>query len=210
MTLVTISADQEIFEVGAHVIGILAFPSDRQKADAAATAWCAEYVQAHSKLFPETAKDVLDKYPEYAPLRPWEIRRGLRSAKTQLRYRSVAARMSRGFFYEDVFSRPAQLPNGMARLSLRQLGILVKRESRQHDPDNTKKRIWRSSRKIIHLAAAFDQEVDADASNDNGVRIDDYDLMARVLRRAEWHEQFVLKDDRFGVSSDDLIRVRVA
>jgi hypothetical protein len=198
------------FEVGAQILSILAFPGDADRAKAAAQAWCAELVQAHLKAFPDMAGEIRADHPHFASMFEWEIRRGLRSAKTQLRNRSVAARMSRAFFLENVYSKPAELPDGMRRPSLNQLCILVQRESGQSDPENTEKRIWRSSRHIIHLAAAFDRELGVRAVNDNDLRIDDHELMARVLRRAEWHEQFVLRDRRFGVSADDLIRVRVS
>lgn len=210
MPLVTISADQEVFEVGAQVMGILAFPLDHQRARKAADAWCAEMVQAHMVAFPDLADAVRVNYSHYANMFDWEIRRGLRGAKTQLRYRSVAARMSRGFLFENVIRRPAVLPEGMSLHSLNQLSHLVARDSRQSDPENTEKRMWRSSRSIIHLATAFDLIAGASAANDNGFHIGDFKLMKRVLELAELHEQIVLRDRRFGVSSDDLIRVRVA
>src|SRR5438270_10898298 len=142
MALITLSGDQEPFEVGAQTLGILAFPSDVNRAKAAADAWCAELVQATMSAFPEDKDEIRADYQHYANMPAWEIRRGLRRAKTQLRNRAVAARMSRGFFFENVYSRPAELPNGMQRLSLNQLSVLVQRESGQDDPENTEKRIW--------------------------------------------------------------------
>jgi hypothetical protein len=209
VAFVTISGDQMPFEVGAQILGVLAFPGDIGRARAAANAWCAELVQANIEAFADTADEVRADYPHYASMFRWEIRRQLRSAKTQLRNRAVAARMSRGFFFENVYSRPPELPEGMRTLSLNQLSILVQRESGQSDPENTEKRIWRTSRSIIHLAAAFDREIGSRAVNDNDLRIDDHELMNRVLKRAEWHEQIVVKDPRFGISTDDLVRVRV-
>lgn len=210
MALITISADQEVFEVGAQIMGILAFPKDPERARAAANAWCAEMIQADLLVFPDSAAIVRANYPQYAGMRGWEIRRGLRGTKTRLRYRSAAARMSRGFFFENVFRMPAELPDEMLRHSLNQLSLLVARESRQSDPENAEKRVWRSSRQIIHLAAAFDQILDARSANDNGPHIADFKLLKQVLELAELHEQIVLRDRRFGVTSDDLIRVRVA
>jgi hypothetical protein len=210
MALVTISADQEVFEVGAQLMGILAFPEDPERARAAADAWCAEMIQADVAVFSDTAEIVRANYPKYASMPEWEIRRALRGAKTRLRYRAIAARMSRGFFFENIFRTPADLPEGMSQHSLNQLSLLVSRESRQSDPENTEKRMWRSSRRIIHLATAFDQIANAQAANDNDFHIADFKLMKRVLELAELHEQIVLKDRRFGVSSDELIRVRVA
>src|SRR5579884_4213379 len=128
MALVTISGEQMPFEVGAQILGILAFPKELERAKGAADAWCAELVQATMCAFPDTAAEVRADYPHYASMRRWEIRRRLRSAKTQLRNRAVAARMSRGFFFEGVNSKPAALPEGMSRLSLNQLAILVQRE----------------------------------------------------------------------------------
>lgn len=210
MALVTISAEQMPFEVGAQLLGILAFPENPVRARAAADAWCAQMIQADLVVFPDSAEIVRVDYPQYARMRNWEIRRGLRSATTRLRYRAIAARMSRGFFFENLYSQPAELPEGMTRLSLNQLSVLVKPESRQNDPENIEKRIWRSSRKIIHLASAFDRLVDRAAANDNGYHIADYRLTARILELAEARERIVLEDRRFGVAHDDLIRVRVA
>lgn len=210
MPLVTISSEQMPFEVGAQVLGILAFPQEPERAKGAADAWCAQHVQAHMKAFADTAAEVRADYPYYASMLGWEIRRRLRSTRTQLRNRAVAARMSRGFFFENVYSRPAELPPGMSRLSLNQLSVLVQPESGQNDPENTKKRIWWSSREIIHLATAFDQLIQLVAANDNGYHIANHELTERILQLAELHEQIVLRDPRFGVSPDDLIRVRVS
>src|SRR5437870_2754866 len=107
MALVTISGDQMPFEVGAQILGILAFPGDLGRAKDAGDAWCAELVQAHLKAIPDKADEIRGDYPRYASMLDWEIRRCLRSAKTHLRNRAVAARMSRGFFFENVYSKPA-------------------------------------------------------------------------------------------------------
>jgi len=197
-------------EIGAQLLATLCFPDNEERRQAAARGFCAELINWNIVEFPERAAELRERYSDYAGMFPWEVKRALRGTRTLLRYRAVAGRMGRGFLQERHYGRPAILPFPMERLSLNQLSMLVQREARQSDPENVEKRIWRPSRKVIGLAVAFDQLVDSGAANDNGFWLQDLATIDQIIEKAIHHESLVLEDPRFGVTVEELVRVRWA
>jgi hypothetical protein len=214
MPILTLDPNLQPFEVGATLFAALAFPSPKEE-DArrnAANAWCAEVIGRTAAADPALREELRGSFPEYAALDQREIKRRLRTARRRFRDRMVAARMARAFVIEALTGTPARLPAGMARLSLNQLSELVKREAGQHDPENVEKRVWRPSRPAIHLAIAA--EVGGFVRDGPTPRLD-YDIQDAefhdfVVRAGETFEWLVLNDERFGVSDDELLKVRWA
>jgi hypothetical protein len=195
-------------EIGAQLLAILCFPDYEERRQAAARGFCARLVKWNIAEFPEHAAELRKRFSDYAGMFDWEVKRALRGVNTLLRYRAVAGRMGRGFLQERYYGQPAVLPSPMVRLSLNQLSMLVQREARQSEPENVEKRIWRPSRKVIGLAVAFDQVVDSGAANDNGFLLQDLATIDEIIKKAIQHETYVLEDSRFGVTAEELVRVR--
>jgi hypothetical protein len=122
----------------------------------------------------------------------------------------IASRMSLGFLEEGLTKRAAKLPAGMKRHTLNELAKLVRAQSHMNDPEMVERRIWRASRYVISLAAAFQvcgRAFDPKAPG-FGYPIHDEALHAWIIERAAIHEEIVLNDRRFGVKPEELVRVR--
>lgn len=119
-----------------------------------------------------------------------------------------------GYFEEGITGRPAGLPPEMARLSLNELSKLVLAQSGESDADNVEERAWRRSLPVCHLAAALQvfmrASVNSPGIDSIGYPLGDDQLHRLVIEFAQFHEDMVLKDPRFGVKADDLVRLRYA
>jgi len=189
----------------------LAFPSraEEEARKEAGDALCAQIM--HATIAAATANDWRAKYPRYVAIDETECRRRLRKFSRRLRDRMVAARMSLGFFSEAITGRPAVLPASMARHSLHELSKLVLEQSGEKYSQNVRRRAWRGSRSVIHLAAAM--QVLARASEPGpepfGYQLHDMNTHRRVIELAEVHERIVLTNQNFRLCRAELIRVRL-
>ena len=212
MRKLMISSRRADFEIGARLLAALSFPGATESADRrrAADAWCAGIINCTKAVDPSCAADLEAQYPRYAKLDQRSINKALRRTKSRLRNRQVAGRMTRGYFQEWIDRRPALLPASMARLSINELAKLVRRESGQHDPENTEKRTWRPSKPVLHIASAFDYVSRSRlGENDNGYDLNDGDLHREILRLAEASERVVDGDPRFQVKPEEMLRIRL-
>lgn len=212
MRKLMISSRRNDFEIGARLLAALAFPGINEAIDRrrAADAWCARIIIFNKTADPSRAAELDKRYPRYATWDQRRINKALRKTKSRLRDRQVAGRMARGYFQECIDQRPAVLPPSMARLSINELAKLVGRESGEHLSENTKKRTWRPSKPVIHLASAFDVVGRfCVPENDNGYDLNDGDLHREVIALAELSERVVDGDPRFRVKPEDLLRIRL-
>jgi hypothetical protein len=206
----------EPFEIGAFLLAVLAFPA-AQESDArvaAAFALCNLAVAAQCAQFPDSEASWRKSHPEYFDLDDREIRGRLRQLKRRLRDRMIAARMSLGFFEEGITGCAATLPTGMVRLSLNELSKLALPQSGESNPENLEKRTWRASRGVFHIAAALQVSLRVSAQSPEiealGYPLWDNELHRRVIEFAQFHEEMVLRDERFGVKPDELVHLRYA
>ena len=198
-------AKLEAFEIGAWLMAILAFPGPDEAAGRreAAEAWGADAVRVSCAADPSRIQEFHDHFPVYAAIDIREQKRRLRTFSGRLRRRMVAARMSLGFLEEAITGERAKLPAGMANMSLDALCRLVQRQTSESDPQNLEHRVWRSSRPVIHLAAAV-QIVLRHMSLEPGAEVVNYPMGNNtahqiVIHIAQYFEAFVLKDPRLGV-----------
>lgn len=208
------AAKLEPFEIGASIFAVLAFPNlvEAGMMRSASEALCADTLRVTCLAEPHRVEELRRLYPGYAAIDERESRRRLRTFKRRLNDRMVAARMSMGFFYEAFATAPATLPSEMKRHSLNQLSELVLKESRQSNPDNVEKRIWRGSLPVIHIAAAYQWMMRYCEDKGAAFTMDLQNLEEhrRILALSEIHEEIVLTDRRFGVKADNLVRLRLA
>jgi hypothetical protein len=203
----------EPFEIGAKLLAIACYPAtdENDALQKAAEALCADTIRIKCTEYPESAQQWRDAYPAYSAIDERESRRRLRTFSNRLQRRMLAARMSLGFFERAITGKEPRLPNGMKRHSLNELSKLVMEQTHQSVPENFEHRIWRPSRPVIHIAAAM--QVIARASEPNSVAVgyplDDLPLHRLVIEWAAFHEKMVLADPRFGVDTDQLVRVRL-
>jgi hypothetical protein len=203
----------EPFEIGTTLLAILAFPavSEEQRFKEAAEALRARILRATVAAYPDHADEWRASYPIYLGIDESECRRRLRTLKRRLRDRMIASRMSLGFYEEGITQLPAHLPSPMKRHSLNELSKLVVGQSGQSDPENVERRAWHDTKPVIHLAAAMQIAARAAAPERDGLDypFDDADHHRSVIELARLHEQIVLSDHRFGVTTEGLVRIRL-
>lgn len=204
----------ESFEIGSLLLAILAFPgADEEVAlKEAAEALCARQLRTTIAVDRRRMRDWKAAFPDYAAIDEPERRRRLRTFQRRLRHRMLASKMSLAFFEEGITKRPAKRPSWMKRLSINELSKLILPESHQGHSENLERRVWHDSRPVIHLAAATQiaMRVMVPDTKEVGYPLDNGRLHAAVIQLAEFHEEIVLADPRFGKAREELIRVRLA
>jgi hypothetical protein len=127
--------------------------------------------------------------------------------------RLVAGRMAIAFLQHAVLGENYCLPTGIKRLSLNELSEFVLEDAGQADANNVETRIWRTSRPVIHLAAAA---VIAASQRSNAAKEVALELflcnrphIEQVVRIAVEFEALIASDPKFPVKADQLIRFRL-
>jgi len=203
----------EGLELGPKIIALLAFPGTHEVElqQRAFEGLCAKIVHARHRADEAIGTLSHTKFRVYGAIDEPEIRRRLRTLPRRLRDRMKAAQMAMGYFDEalrhmfasireaypdlgteigDLELRPTPLPDGVGRHSLNALIQYHYPHSNEEGQHNREQRIWRSSLRVIHVAAALyvlgrrlEPGPDGFAYN-----LGDLDLHRRVLTLAEVHE----------------------
>jgi hypothetical protein len=146
----------ELYEVGAALLSVLAYPSDSEETRAAVHAsLCHHALRVRCEVEPDWALFPQRMKPIHALRTAREVNHDLRTLQRRLRDRMAAGRMAIGFLKEAVGGRVSELAPGLARVSINQMARLVIEDTGQTDPENVETRIWRPSLPAIHLASAF-------------------------------------------------------
>jgi hypothetical protein len=208
--LVLDARNQTLFECGAALLALLAFPSatDAERAEIAASL-CASHLRA---MFEESGDPNELVKAKYAFRDAETIQKDLKTIERLVRDRMVAARVAIAFLQSAVGHRP-KLPSSVKRLSINQLAELVMKEANQSIPENFKTRVWRSSLPVIHLAAAVavaidDRERMGEERTSYGNLIADVEFMFNVLRYTKEHE-IIIKNNKLPIDANKLISIQL-
>jgi hypothetical protein len=146
-------------------------------------------------------------------LRPEEhIQKDMRRFDRLVRDRLTAGHIAAAFLKQAEHGAAPELPPGAARLSRNALAASVLDDLCMADPGNVLTRVWRPSRPVIHLCAAWAvslRELD-EASRKKPVLVGplrDRIFLATVLARAEAYVPILARIDP-PIPEDDLIRLR--
>jgi hypothetical protein len=210
-TLLLDARSQTLFECGAALLALLAFPSvaDAKRAEIAASL-CASHLQAKFKEFGDPNEPVKAKY---AFRDPEKIKKDLKILDRLVRDRMVAAKVAIPFLQKAEGHHP-KLPANAKRLSINQLAELVMGEANQSIPENFKNRVWKPTLPVIHLAAAVavainDRERAGEKRTSYGNLIADVDFIFDVLRYAREFE-IVIKTNKLKISAKKLVSIHYA
>ena len=208
--LVLDAREQTLFECGAALLALLAFPSatDTEREEIAASL-CASHLKA---IFEKSGNPNERVKAKYAFRREQTIKRDLRTIDRRIRDRMVAAKVAIAFLQNAVGHSP-NLPSSVERLSLNQLSELVMEEADQSDPDNFETRVWRESLPVIYLAAAVavainDRERKGEEMTSYGNLIADDDFMANVLIYVKEFE-IIIKNSNLPIDPTKLVSVKL-
>ena len=124
----------EVYEAGALLITLLAYPREREEVWAQVHAsLCSYALRIKSASEPNWATVPQPMKPIYAFRLQQDISRDLRTLDRRIRDRMIAGRMGIGFLKEAV---TGQVPAGLKRLSINELAELVRGEARYSEPEN--------------------------------------------------------------------------
>ena len=206
----------EVYEAGATVITLLAFPgkSEEHLREAVHAALCHYALRAKCASDPEWVLSPQRIKPFYALRTPDEISKDLRTVPRRLRDRMAAGRMAIGFLKEVVTGRPPQLPPGIARLSINQMASLVLEDTENVEVENVKTRVWRPSLPVIHLATATLRLLRLLEPRTGRLDMAAFllcrEAIETVVRAAERHEALIAQSRRLRIDPDRLEKIRLA
>src|SRR6202047_5537673 len=143
----------EVYEAGASLITLLAYPREREEVWAQVHAsLCSYALRIKSASEPDRATVPQPIKPVYAFRLEQDIERDLKTLERRMRDRIIAGRMGIGFLKESV---TGQVPEGLKRLSINDAAELVLDDAGDREQENVEARIWRPSLPVIHLATAL-------------------------------------------------------
>lgn len=209
-TLVLDARSQTLFECGAALLALLAFPSatDAGRAEIAASL-CASHLRAS---FEEGGDPNAPVKAKYAFRDNKAIKRDLKPLRRLVRDRMAAARVAIAFLKRAEGHR-FKLPAGVKRLSVNQLSELVMEDTNQSSPENFETRVWRASLPVIHLAAAVavainDRERMGQKKTGYGNLIADVEFLFKVLTYTKEFES-IIKNNKLPIVPKKLVSIQL-
>jgi hypothetical protein len=201
----------EVYEAGASLITLLAYPREREEVWAEVHASLCNYaLRIKSASEPDLATVPQPMKPIYAFRRQQDISRDLRTLERRIRDRMIAGRMGIGFLKEAV---TGQVPAGLKRLSINELAELVLDDAGYSEPQNVETRIWRPSLPVIHLATALQLLLHLGDPQIGPIGYEAL-LLGRgvielVIRTAEYHRVLFTQCRSLRLDPESLIRIRL-
>ena len=202
----------EVYEAGASLITLLAYPCESQEvwADVHASL-CSYALRIKSAAEPERATVPQPMKPIYAFRLQQDISHDLRTLDRRMRDRVIAGRMGIGFLKEAV---TGQVPEALKRLSINELAELVCDDCGYSEPQNVETRIWRPSLPVIHLATALQLFLHLGDPEFGPIGYETL-LLGRavielVIRTAEYHRDLFIQSRALRLDPERLIRIRLA
>jgi hypothetical protein len=202
-----------VYEAGAVLISLLAFPGDSEEEIRAAAhaSLCHHALRAVCEFAPDWALHPQPIKPLYALRTSHEVRNDLRTLQRRLRDRMAAGRMAIGFLkvaISDPMKKPAQ------RVSINQMARLVLEDAGQTDPENVETRIWRPSLPAIHIASAVQLFLQLAASTIGKLGLETFLFnqwaIECVVQAAEYHASIIAKTKGLPIDPARLITIRLA
>ena len=202
----------EVYEAGALLITLLAYPREREEVWAQVHAsLCSYALRIKSASEPNWATVPQPMKPIYAFRLQQDISRDLRTLDRRIRDRMIAGRMGMGFLKEAV---TGQVPAGLKRLSVNELAELVRDDARYSEPENVETRIWRPSLPVIHLATALQVLLYLGDQQIGPIGYESLllgrNVIELVIRTAEHHRVLFTQSRTLRLDPSNLISIRLA
>ena len=201
----------EIYECGALLLTILALPEEiaEAKTKVLFNSLCAKALYLKHQTSPENGTPV-SAQSEYLFHTVEKINRDVEFVSSRLGKRLEAGRMAIPFLRRAA-ELPVGLPQGVRRLSINEMAQFIQGPEGHGDLANIKARVWRSSRKVLHLCAALamigQERQRAGSPGSLETFLLDESFLRTVTSRAQEYADLIANDPKFPVSASSLIRV---
>jgi hypothetical protein len=201
----------EVYEAGALLITLLAYPGEKEEVWAQVHAsLCSYALRIKSASEPDRATVPQPIKPVYAFRLEQDIERDLKTLERRMRDRIIAGRMGIGFLKESV---TGQVPEGLKRLSINELAELVLDDAGYSEPENVEARIWRPSLPVIHLATALRLLLHLGNPLIGPIGYETLllgrNVIELVIRTAEYHRVLFTQSRFLRLDPESLIRIRL-
>ena len=205
----------DAYIVSALVIASWVCPEDKDKTlrEQLHLTLCSRFIRDRMRREPEWAQKPQRLIPNVACRSENLLRRDVRTFERRFKDRATAGHMAVPFLLEAETGAVPELPPGVERLSVNQLAAHAVEGRRLADETNFKSRVWRPSRKVIHLCTAW-AVLAQPHFEEHGTALDPVEALLRpsflelMLLRAEGMEPLV-ESSRLNIKADDLIRFRL-
>jgi hypothetical protein len=201
---------QTLFECGAALLALLAFPSatDTEREEIA-TSLCASHLRA---MFEESGNPNESVKAKYAFRDEKTVREDLKKLDRSVRDRMVSAYVAIAFLQKAV-GHPPKLPRDVKRLSLNQLSEFAMKQANQSVPQNFRTRVWRPSVPVIHLAAGVAVAVSNRERTGNekisyGSLMVDKKFLGEVLTNTKQYRS-IIENNRLPINPKKLVLIRL-
>jgi hypothetical protein len=202
-----------VYEAGAALISVLAFPGDNEEERRAAVhaTLCHHALRVICAFIPDWALHPQPIKPLYALRTSEEVRRDLRTLQRRLRDRMAAGRMAIGFLKEAVSGGGSK---DERRVSINRMARLVLEDTGQTDPENVETRVWRPSLPVIHIASAMQLYLQHAEAETGKVGWETFffnrGVVEAVVRTAEYHASIIANTKVLPIDPARLITMRLA
>lgn len=205
----------DAYIVSALVIASWVCPEDKDKTlrEQLHLTLCSRFIRDRMRREPEWAQKPQRLIPNVACRSENLLRRDVRTFERRFKDRATAGHMAVPFLLEAETGEAPKLPPGVKRLSVNQLAGDALEGRGIADEANLKSRVWRPSRKVIHLCTAW-CTLAQEHFNESGTPLDPMEAMlgpgflGLMLYRAHLMEPLVERS-RLSIKADDLIRFRL-
>jgi hypothetical protein len=204
----------EVYECGASLLTILAYPAADEKEHRLGKIHASLCARALRRAYsPPNHLNPIPMKPLYAFQDIKVVDKDVKDVDRKFQERLVAGRMAVPFLLAVEAGEMPKMPQSIRRLSLNEIATFVLEESGQADPVNVETRVWRASRLVIHLAAAATIVRQEYLKQGVAVGLDDLlerrDVIEEIVRRSELLHPLAIRAPKLGLTSAELVRVRL-
>ena len=202
----------ETYECGALLLTALAYPDglEGESSQRLFISLCAKALRLAFAANPDDRTPITVK-PQYVAVDSAIIERDFKFVGRRMEERLVAARVAWALLKSQ--GQPVlDLPDGIKSRTLSQLSEFVLDDAGLADPENFRKRYFRPSLPVIHLAAAASAASQSAGRQGNpaglATLLTDRDYLAQVLNEAELIAELIERDPTFPIKAEKLVRLQ--
>lgn len=203
------------YEISALVISNWAWPGANETAgrERLYLSLCSWFIRDRAEREPEWAQNPQMIRPNQACRSDGDLRRDFRTLNRRIKDRTMVGHVAIAFLQEAETGVVPKLPPGVPRMSANALVQNQLEDRKITDTANFLSRLWRPSRSVLHLCAAWAviaqehfKEHAAPLILEKAMRRPDF--LALLLHRAQLYES-LLERSRLKIRADELIRFRL-